>query len=112
MRYPFKLTGLFTNFVSIALSILHANEAYSFDRWGLETTVTLLVLAHIERLEADTREAKSGFSTTKKQTAKSISSNPESKRIDSSYLIDDKQLTRQSAYAVVAWTQYSSRVKQ
>ena len=181
MRYPFKLTGLFIICVSSALSILYVNETYSFESWGLERAVALLVLAaivlngfwknltemifgaeeleanrgkvevirrysrpewtdhlaeelrslavegehleiianklgispgsaraklvnlniyndyqlaHIERLEADTLQAKDGFTKTKKRTAKSISGEPGSKRSASTHLIDDKKLGR------------------
>lgn len=181
MRYPFKLTGLFIICVSSALAILYVNETYSFENWGLERAVGLLVLAaivingfwenltemifgpeepeasrgkvevirrysrpewtdhlaeelrslavegehleiianklgispgsaraklvnlniyndyqlaHIERLEADTLQAKDGFTKTKKRTAKSISGELGSKRSASTYLIDDKKLGR------------------
>ena len=181
MRYPFKLTGLFIICVSSALSILYVNETYSFESWGLERAVALLVLAaivlngfwknltemifgpeepeasrgkvevirrysrpewtdhlaeelrslavegehleiianklgispgsaraklvnlniyndyqlaHIERLEADTLQAKDGFTKTKKRTAKSISGELGSKRSASAHLIDDKKLGR------------------
>ena len=51
-------------------------------------------LAHIERLEADTLQAKDGFTKTKKRTAKSISGELGSKRSASTHLIDDKKLGR------------------
>jgi len=51
-------------------------------------------LAHIERLEADTLQAKDGFAKTKKRTAKSISGELGSKRSASTHLIDDKKLGR------------------
>ncbi|MDC0507029.1 AAA family ATPase [Luminiphilus sp.] len=181
MRYPFKLTGLFIICVSSALAILYVNETYSFESWGLERAIALLVLAaivlngfwknltemifgpeeleanrgkvevirrysrpewtdhlaeelrslavegehleiianklgispgsaraklvnlniyndyqlaHIERLEADTLQAKDGFTKTKKRTAKSISGELGSKRSASTHLIDDKKLGR------------------
>ena len=181
MRHPFKLTGLFIICVSSALAILYVNETYSFESWGLERAVALLVLAaivlngfwknltemifgpeeletsrgkvevirrysrpewtdhlaeelrslavegehleiianklgispgsaraklvnlniyndyqlaHIERLEADTLQAKDGFTKTKKRTAKSISGELGSKRSASTHLIDDKKLGR------------------
>ena len=51
-------------------------------------------LAHIERLEADTLQAKDGFTKTKKRTAKSISGELGSKRSASTHLIDNKKLGR------------------
>ena len=51
-------------------------------------------LAHIERLEADTLQAKDGFTKTKKRTAKSISGELGSKRSASTHLINDKKLGR------------------
>ena len=51
-------------------------------------------LAHIERLEADTLQAKDGFTKTKKRSAKSISGELGSKRSTSTHLIDDKKLGR------------------
>lgn len=51
-------------------------------------------LAHIERLEADTLQAKDGFAKTKKRTAKSISGELGSKQSAATHLIDDKKLSR------------------
>lgn len=50
-------------------------------------------LARIERLEADAREAKKAFSTTKKRAAKAISGQIGGKQNTTPNLIDDRQLS-------------------